>query len=495
MTNRIDRIGKFEIIERLGEGSLGEVFLARDTIIGREVAVKIIRKSALVPPDPEGRYLRETQAAGRLNHANLVTIHEFGEKGKLLFQIMDYVPGADLGTLLADHALTPRESLELLAQVCEGLAYAHQRGMIHRNLKPSNIRMGRVAGRPAPKILDFGMSRAPGSDPEAAAAHLATLACTAPEALPGGKADARSDLFSVGVMLYEALTGSRPFAADTPAAIAKRVREEQPAPLDLQLVPELSPAIQDILSQALAKDPAARFPSAEAMAEALRAARDPAWTPQREPAGTVASPRLVPAPGRPKASPARPGALRLWGSILAAVLVLAGAGGYWRFRRKAARTAAPAPQAAAPAPAPPQPPPPAPAPPQPPPPAPAEPPPPVAAAQAAAPAQPGKPRYANLDEAANALDKDPEGALAFLDAAAAAEPGNERAFALRIVALYNLGRYPASSKAIREAREAGHPLWPMALKNPQLRQMLERDAKDPRLPKRKAPAPAPEPAA
>jgi hypothetical protein len=106
---------------------------------------------------------------------------------------------------------------------------------------------------------------------------------------------------------------------------------------------------------------------------------------------------------------------------------------------------------------------------------------------------PEKPSFTTVDDAAGALEKDPEGALAFLDQTVAADPANERAYALRIVALYNLARYSASAKAIREAREAGHPLWPMALKNPPLREMLEKDARDPHLPKRKAPAPAPAP--
>jgi len=477
MTNSTDRIGKFEIIERLGTGSLGEAFLARDTIIGREVAIKIIRKAALAGPDPEGRFLRESQAASRLNHPNVVTIHEFGDKAGRLFQVMDYVAGADLGTLFRDHALTPSESLELLAQVCDGLAYAHQHGTPHRNLKPSNIRMGRMAGRPAPKLLDFGLTKGLASDPEHAASLLETLARTAPEALQG-KADARSDLFSVGALLHEALTGSAPFAGATAAEITQRVREEQPAALDLQLYPELSPAIQDILRQALAKDPAQRFASAEAMAATLRAARNPDWVPQVEPPEAIKTARLVPKAQPREGSRSSSKGLLAWSCVLAALLVLGGAGGFWlRARRKTQR---PAEVAALPVPVPP-------------PvavPAPVAPPP----APEPAPAVPVKPAFATVEDAAGALEKDPQGALAFLDQTVAADPANERAYALRIVALYNLARYGASAKAIREAREAGHPLWPMALKNPALRAMLEKDARDPHLPKRKAPAPVPAPA-
>jgi len=500
MAQSTERIGKFEIIESLGEGGMGEVFLARDTIIGREVAIKIVRKAALAPPDPQGRFLRESQAAGRLNHPNLVTIHEFGEKAGVLFQVMDYLAGDDLDTALG--ALPPNEALGLLAQVCDGLAYAHQRGIVHRNLKPSNIRMGRVAGRPAPKLLDCGMTRTLGTDPASAAAHLATLGYTAPEALAAGKGDARADLFSVGVLLYQALTGRRPFDSDTPAGIAQRILQEEPPPLDLEPLNDISPAIQWIVLQALAKDPARRFGSAEAMAEALRAARDPAWTPDAAPVLAVELTKPFKAASQPKPDrPARSHASLAWISALATLAVLGAGGGYWlRARRRPLHPApaaapapltvpspmVPAPVASTPIPQPPVPVPPGPAP------APAQAPAPAPAGSA--PAATPKAGYASLDEAADALAKDPQGALAVLDRTFAADPGNERAAALRIVALYQLGRYPASSKAIKEARDAGHPLWPMALKNPTLRKMLEQDAKDPHLPRRKAPVPTPPPA-
>jgi serine/threonine-protein kinase len=514
MSQRIDRIGKFEIIECLGEGSLGEVFLARDTIIGREVAVKIVRRASLPGPDPQGRFLRETQAAGRLSHANVVTIHEFGEKAGELYQVMDYVAGDDLGTVLQAGAIPPKEALDLLAQVCDGLAYAHQHGLPHRNLKPSNIRMGRSAGRPAPKLMDFAMTRSAADEPAAAAAHLATLSYAAPEALQAGRADGRADLFSVGVMLYQALTGRQPFAADTPAAVAQRVLQEDPAPLDPAQFPDLSPAIADIVRKALAKDPAKRYQTAEAMAEALRAARNPAWTPDLEPPLAMGPVRPFLLPGRQeRTAEPRSGSGRAWIYALAALVVLGGAGGLGlRARRRAARRAALAPQAAVVASPLQQPPPPPPAP-EVPAPAPAAPPVPVAPAPAPAPvaapvpapapaARPaavpaGAPAasrsYASLDQAASALDKDPQGALGFLEQTVASDPANERATALRIVALYRLARYGACSKAIHEARDAGHPLWPMALNQPPLRKMLEQDTKDPNphLTRRK---PAPQPA-
>ena len=526
MSQRIDRIGKFEIIESLGEGSLGEVFLARDTIIGREVVVRIVRRASLVPPDPLGRFMRESQAAGRLNHANVVTIHEFGEKGGMLYQVMDHVAGPDLGTAMQVGTLPSQEVLGLLAQVCDGLAYAHQRGMLHRNLKASNVRMGHAAGRPAPKLLDFGLSRTPVDDPAAQAAHLATLASTAPEAFQPGRADGRADLFSVGVLLYQALTGIHPFADVSPAAIAQRIQHEEPAPLDPLQYPELSPAIQELARKALAKDPARRFQTAEAMADALRAARNPAWSPDLEQIPSVATAKPFLLPGYPDPQPAQPRPWRTGLLVLVAVLALGALGTLgaqrgrnwlrshpgWRphlafptlhpAAQPGAQSAAAQPAAVQP---PPMPHPVVPSPLQPPPapaaPAPGATPAPAAVPGAPAPATPAPAApasaakgYASLDQAADALDQDPLGALGFLETATAREPGNERAAALRIVALYRLARYPACSKAIKEARDAGHPLWPMALNQPVLRRMLEQDAKDPHLPRRK-PTPAPAPAA
>jgi len=499
MTPRLDRIGKFELMESLGEGGLGQVFLARDTIIGREVAVKIIRRASLAPPDPQGRFLREIQAASRLSHPNLATIHEFGEKGGSLFLVMDYVPGDDLATAVRSGAIPPKDLLELLAQVCDGLAYAHNRGMLHRNLKPSNIRIGRAAGRPAPKLLDFALTRIAADEPAAAAAHLASLAYAAPETFHGGKADGRADLFSVGVLLYEALTGANPFAGDGAAAIAQKVHHEEPPALDPARFPELSPALPDLLARALAKDPARRFPTAEAMAEALRAARNPGWTPDLDPpmAATPARPFIVPA--RAERSPGA-GSRRFlpWLAALLTLLVL-GAGTAAGLNLRARHRAAQPPPPPLTVPSPLQPP----AVPEPAPPAPAQAPaapalsqtPSAAVPAAAAPPAPPVPTapkaFTSLDQAAAGLEHNPQAALDYLEQAVAADPANERAAALRIVALYRLARYGPCSKAIRDAREAGHPLWPMALRNPPLREMLEQDAKQPRLTRRK-PTPPPD---
>jgi serine/threonine-protein kinase len=493
MTSRTGRIGKFELIRPLGEGAMGEVFLARDTIIGREVAIKTIHPEALTAPDAQERFYREAQAAGRLNHPNLVTIHEFGEDRGTLYMAMEYVSGEDLASAIRSGELQPRAVLELLAQVCDGLAYAHNRGILHRDIKPSNIRIAKISGRSSAKILDFGIARQAGSELTGAGALLGTFGYMAPEYIQSGKPDARVDIFAVGVILYEALTGRAPFEGDTAAAVLQRMATEEPAPLDMASLSSISPAIQGVLDKALAKDPARRFASAEALGTALRAARDPHWSPEAETDRSERRARALMVPGirPPVPSTGSPrNALAILAAVAFALGLAVGAGLWLRHRRQQRKAPVPPP---APvvlpvfAPAPP----------------PAAMPssqaaPPAAApgatpapTQAATPAPvPAPVHFRNLDEAAAGLERSPEEALAFLDSLVSTEPGNDRAVALRIVALYQLGRYPACAKAMGEAKGAGHPLLELARKYPAFRRMLDTERDQPRLPRRGQTRPA-----
>lgn len=271
------RIGKFEIQRRLGEGAMGEVFLGRDPIIGREVAVKTIRPQIATGEEARERFYREARAAGTLNHPNLVTVHEFGEDDGTLFLAMEYVPGQDLQALLLDHSLTRPQILEIVAQVCDGLAYAHARGIMHRDIKPSNIRVDWHQGRPFVKVMDFGIARIAGSDMTGSGTILGTFGYMAPEYISTGIPDPRADIFACGVILYEALAGERPFAGDTTATVLYRIVHEEPKPLDPAHLNGISPAVQGILDQALTKDPNQRYQRAEVMSAALRSAKDPHW--------------------------------------------------------------------------------------------------------------------------------------------------------------------------------------------------------------------------
>ena len=218
----IRKLGRFDILKSLGQGAMGEVFLGLDPAIGREVAIKTIHREAALGTEARQRFAREARAAGTLNHPNLVTIHEFGEDQGVLYLAMEFVPGMDLEAMLRDRVLAPVEALEVLAQVCDGLAYAHQKGVLHRDIKPSNIRVSREGECLRAKVMDFGIARVAGSDMTGTGTLLGTFGYMAPEYIRTGVPDPRSDLFAVGVILYEALAGRRPFDGDTTATVLYR---------------------------------------------------------------------------------------------------------------------------------------------------------------------------------------------------------------------------------------------------------------------------------
>lgn len=320
-----DRIGKFEILRALGQGAMGEVFLARDTTLGREVALKTIRPFADAEAlgDLKARFAREAQSAAGLHHPNVVTIYEFGEAEGLLYFAMEVVEGPSLETLLRHQSLTPRAFLEAMAQVCDGLQAAHAKGIVHRDIKPANIMIAREGERPVAKILDFGVAKSLGQEATQTGNVVGTLAYMAPEYLRLGKATPSADLFAVGVILFEGLAGHRPFQGDTNGSLIYCILNEPTPELDTTRLEGLSPALRDLILRALAKDPLERFGSAKELGEALRAALDPAWRPQDQP--TVALPRHPAPPAGGRKGPFL---------AVAAVLVLAlgGLGAWWALR-------------------------------------------------------------------------------------------------------------------------------------------------------------------
>ncbi|WP_243317874.1 serine/threonine-protein kinase [Geothrix paludis] len=299
----LTRLGKFDILRLLAQGSMGDVYVGRDPIIGREVAIKVIQASAAAGPEARERFAREARAAGALNHPNIVTIHEMGEEQGVLYLAMELVKGEDLATLIRAGTLSPRDTLEVLAQVCDGLAVAHQHQVLHRDIKPSNIRVVWDGKALQAKVLDFGVAKIFNTDTTDEGIVFGTVTYMAPEYLQGGRPDARSDLFAVGVVLYETLTGIPPFDGPNPGAVIYRLLHEPPPPLLPTASHGISRDVQNLLSGALAKDPAHRFQSAEALAAALRAAKDPnwRWSPEYLHAGPL-PPRVAPAP-----FPAAPG--------------------------------------------------------------------------------------------------------------------------------------------------------------------------------------------
>jgi eukaryotic-like serine/threonine-protein kinase len=264
------RIGKYEIVSALGRGSMGEVFRAFDPVLGRPVALKTMSAAVVQNAELRQRFHREAQAAGNLNHPNVVTVFEFGEDEGQAYIAMELLDGSDLKELIARQALrTVGDVLGLMEQICDGLAFAHARELVHRDLKPANIHVlpdGHV------KLMDFGLARPSTSDMTQTGVILGTPHYMSPEQVRGEKADARSDVFSLGVVFYEMLARRKPFDADTMHSVLSRVVHEEPAPLR-EVAPGLPSRLTGALERALAKDPGRRFAHAGEMREALREAR------------------------------------------------------------------------------------------------------------------------------------------------------------------------------------------------------------------------------
>ncbi len=261
---------------------MGEVYVGRDPILGREVAIKVIHTAAGMGPQARERFATEARAAGTLNHPNIVTVHELGEEQGVLYLAMELVKGEDLGTLIRAGTLSPRDTLEVLAQVCDGLAVAHRHQILHRDIKPSNIRVVWDGKNLQAKVLDFGVAKVINSDATDEGTVFGTVNYMAPEYLQSGRPDARSDLFAVGVILYESLAGIPPFDGPSPGSVIYRLLHENPAPLPPTTFHGISRDVQGLLNHALAKDPNNRFQTAEDLAAVLRAAKETTWRWEQE---------------------------------------------------------------------------------------------------------------------------------------------------------------------------------------------------------------------
>ena len=263
-------IGKYQILELAGEGAMGSVYRARDTVLNRVVAIKVMNATIARDQSLRDRFLREAQSAGSLQHPNVVTIYDFGELDGHLFIAMEYVEGSDLETLLAkQQTLTLQTKLEIMIDVLAGLAYAHQHGIVHRDLKPANIR---VTPEPRGKLMDFGVAHLESQKMTQTGVMIGTPNYMAPEYISGKPVTAASDIFSMGAVLYEVLTGRKPFLGDTLHALLFAVVQEEPVPPS-QLVPGLPVALDVVVQRAMAKEPADRYESAIDMAQALTAVR------------------------------------------------------------------------------------------------------------------------------------------------------------------------------------------------------------------------------
>jgi predicted Ser/Thr protein kinase len=261
------RIGKYVLTGRIGKGGMGRVYCGYDEALEREVAVKTLSYEGSQDDDHRRRFSIEAKAAARLQHPNIVTVYELGEDRGVPFIAMELLPGVDLEALLrSGDPLVLHEALDVMVQVCRGLHFAHERGIVHRDMKPSNIR---VLDDGTAKIMDFGIAKLGASGITKSGMMVGTIHYMSPEQIRGHALDGRSDVFSLGVILYELIAGGRPFQGQAATEILYKIVHEEPPPLPADALGEAGPLLQDIVRRALAKDPGARCPSAAALGEDL----------------------------------------------------------------------------------------------------------------------------------------------------------------------------------------------------------------------------------
>ena len=263
------KFGRFEVIDILGRGAMGVVYRAKDSALSRTVAIKTVSLtgSATERDVHEKRFLQEARAAGSLSHPAIITIYDVGREGDTAFIAMELLEGQDLRDLIGTVSLTPSQSVEIAAAVADGLAFAHERGIIHRDIKPGNIMVlpdGRV------KIMDFGIAHV--HEPTVktqTGVLLGSPQYMSPEQIVGQPIDHRADIFALGLVLYEMLTGVKPFQAEDIPELTFKVAN-LPAMPPSHLAPDLPPVVDFIIARALKKKPDERYATAADMAKDLR---------------------------------------------------------------------------------------------------------------------------------------------------------------------------------------------------------------------------------
>jgi len=299
--------GRYEIEELVGTGGMSSVYRARDSVLERRVALKVLHEHFSADPEYVERFRREARAIARLNHPNIVTVIDRGEFGKRQFIVFEHIPGENLKEVVEREGQLPvAQALALTHQIARGLAFAHQHGVVHRDVKPQNVLLDESG---TAKVTDFGIARSldPGEELTQTGTLLGTSDYIAPEQASGEPIDARSDQYSLGVLLYELLTGEVPYPADSFMAVAMRHLRD-PVPSVRERRRDVPDRVDKIVARAMAKRPADRFPSTEAMMGAIEAAlADTGEGAGRNEATGVHSRIERPSPSR---SAARPGPRR-----------------------------------------------------------------------------------------------------------------------------------------------------------------------------------------
>jgi len=256
-------VGRYQLDEVLGAGGMAVVYRGTDRILHRTVAVKVLAEPQARDPVFVERFRREARAAGGLNHPGIVAVYDTGSDGDRHFIVMEYVEGRTVAELIRDEGRPPpRQVAEIVEQVAGGLAYAHENGIVHRDVKPANIM---VTPTGEAKIMDFGIARATSGEPlTQTAAVMGTATYIAPEQAEGKAVDARTDIYALGATMYQLLTGRPPFVAGTPVAVAAMHVFEPPEP-PTAIDPSVPAPLEAITLRALEKDPGARYQDAREM--------------------------------------------------------------------------------------------------------------------------------------------------------------------------------------------------------------------------------------
>ena len=323
---------RYELGDEIGRGGMADVYLAHDRLLDRRVAVKVLSPAFASDPDNVERFRREAQSAAGLNHPNIVAVYDWGEDDATSFIVMEYVPGQTLRDLIQAYGrLSPNEAARIGAEIADALSFAHEHGVVHRDVKPGNVLIT-PAGQV--KVTDFGIARAETGDPlTKTGSVLGTATYFSPEQAQGFALDGRSDVYALGVVLYEMVTGSVPFTAASPVSVAyKHVREEPVPPSTI--APDLPGAMERIVLTAMAKDVAVRYQSAQELrADLLRFERGrplagaPITAVTTEmPSTVVAAPAAATTPRRATpapVSPRQPERRSHWGPIVAVGIAFA----------------------------------------------------------------------------------------------------------------------------------------------------------------------------
>jgi serine/threonine-protein kinase len=291
-------IDQFRLDEFIGQGSMGIVYKAFDNVLKRTVAIKLIPKGGdtETPTMAEARkrLIQEAQAAGRLSHPNIVTIHSYGETDDFQYICMEYITGKTLADILEEENILPvEEAIEIIEQVLLALDKAHQEQIVHRDIKPSNIM---VLPDKRAKVMDFGIAKIPSLSMTTTGTVLGTPYYMSPEQISGQKVDILSDIFSVGAVFYQMITGVRPFEGETTVTLAYKIVQVDPIPPRILRV-HIPQEIENICKKALAKDPAQRFQSPLEMLEALRAYKNRDKTGKKPLVDTTIKSRVAPLDG------------------------------------------------------------------------------------------------------------------------------------------------------------------------------------------------------